>query len=216
MNELRPDFAAATHKPGDEKIGHYLLIEHTRLARADAIIVCGNSHAYGKLASMAAALYNKALSPKIVVSGGRKGSANASEADILHARLLQLDVPSHVIRLEDQATNTPENIRFSRTLLEAESKRPVTSAILVGSVVAGRRFLMTAAKEWPELFAMAANVNPFPFPIRYWPEQPERSIIEKEYEKIQRYLAKGDIAEVDIPAINRRALALAEQQDLSI
>jgi uncharacterized SAM-binding protein YcdF (DUF218 family) len=216
MNILRGNFAAAATLPSDDQIDQYLLIEQTRLARADAVIVCGNSHAYTELSYMAAALYYRALSPKIVVSGGRKHGAQISEAEIIRARLMDFDVPSHVIKVEEHASNTPENIRFSREILEAEATRPLHSAILVGSVVAGRRFLMTAAKEWPDLFVMAANVNPFPFPVHHWPVQPERSIIENEYEKIHRYLAKGDILEIDINNINRRALDMAIQQDLSI
>lgn len=216
MNELRGSFSAAVQLPSDEYIEDYLLIEKTKLARADAIIVCGNSHAYSQLAFMTAGLYHSTLSPKIVVSGGSKDGNDVREAEIIHAQLLQLEVPSHIIRIENQSTNTPENIRFSRELLEAEGGRPVTSAILVGSIVAGRRFLMTAAKEWPDLFAMAANVNPFSFPLNQWSMRPERSIIENEFRKIELYLAKGDIAEVDITAINSRAFKMAEQQEFSL
>lgn len=210
MNELSRDFAAAG-KVYDEEIGRYLVIERTAIARADVAIIFGNRHAFDPLAQEAARLYHQGYVPKIVASGGVREGMVRSEAQILQLKLLHLHVPLNAILVEDQAQNTAENIRFSRTLLAWDHEDPIESAILVGSAVAGRRFLMTMAREWPEVFAMASNVNPFPFPLTQWPAHPERQIVENEYAKIPEYLQAGFISEIDIPAINRRAL-LAQQE----
>lgn len=216
MTDLQTGFAAAADLPLDRDIARYLLIDRTNIAKADAAIICSNAHAQKELAFEGASLYHWHIVPKVVISGGRNGNKAGSEAEEIRNAMLNLGVPNHFIRIEEQATNTPENIRFSRALLEDEAKSPIQSVILSGSIVAGRRFLMTAAKEWPEVFAMATNVNPFPFPLHEWRTRPERSIVENEYRKIIQYKAAGDILEVDIEAINNRAATMARQQELGL
>ena len=57
--------------------------------------------------------------------------------------------PNKVL-IEDRATNTGDNVKFSRQLLNALG-RSVRSGILVTKPYMNRRAYATAAKQWPEV-----------------------------------------------------------------
>ena len=63
---------------------------------------------------------------------------------------IALGVPADRIRTETRATNTGENIRFTRDLLAAEGVHP-RSATLVTRPYQQRRAYATARKLWPEI-----------------------------------------------------------------
>ena len=56
-------------------------------------------------------------SPVIVVSGGQGADENVSEASAMREYLLERGVPADDLVLEDQATTTEENLRYSKALL---------------------------------------------------------------------------------------------------
>ncbi|MDX8147783.1 YdcF family protein [Lentzea sp. BCCO 10_0061] len=56
-------------------------------------------------------------SPVIVVSGGRGADEDVSEAFAMHEYLLERGVPDADVVMEDQATTTEENLRYSKALL---------------------------------------------------------------------------------------------------
>lgn len=196
------------HEIADQDLSRYLVIERTELCKADLGLVFGNRHCYETLAREAAHLYRLKYFSKIMVSGGRKDDLGCVEADAIAFHLRELNVPERDILKERESTNTVENVLFSRKLAEDRfGKHGISSVIGIGSAAAGRRFTMTIAQQWPQVFAMAANANPFPFPVQQWTEFPSASsIIRKEFCKVLEYFKKGDIAEIDIPSINREAV----------
>lgn len=198
---VREEFKKAT----DKDITDYLLIEKTELCKADATIVLGNQHAYTPLVNQAAKLYYQGLSGHIVLAGGRRDMLGNIESEALFSRMIHdEDVPPAIMSMERQSANTPENLRYSRRLLEDERGIKLERVILVGSAVAGRRFLMTAAREWPDVVCMAANINPFLTPLADWHKHgDQRTIVKGEFAKIPLYLAWGHIQEIDPEAINR-------------
>lgn len=196
------------HKIADDDLSRYLVIERTELCKADLGLVFGNQHCYESLAREAAHLYHLKYFPKIIVSGGRRDALGCVEADAITYHLQQLDVPERDILKERGSGNTLENVLFSRKLAENTfGQYGVSSVIGIGNAAAGRRFAMTIAQQWPQVFAMAANANPFPFPVQQWTDFPSASsIVRKEFSKVIEYLKKGDITEIDITSINREAV----------
>ncbi len=78
------------------------------------------------------------------------------------------------------------------------------SVIGIGHISAGRRFLMTLAKQWPEVLPMYISVNPYPVARADWARhQGFKQKVLEERDKIAAAKEKGFI-EVDIDAINRR------------
>lgn len=56
---------------------------------------------------------------QVLVSGGQGHDEWISEAEAMHNYLVQLDVPSESILLEDQSTSTVENLTFSKTIIDS-------------------------------------------------------------------------------------------------
>lgn len=124
------------------------------LVPADAILVLGSNDV--RVAHRAAELYALGLAPLVVFSGARGAfteSLESTEAEWLAAAARERGVPDGCILCEPSATNTGENIRFSRTLLAAhygseelaDSKR----YIVVQKPFMLRRSWATFKRQWP-------------------------------------------------------------------
>ena len=193
-----------------EKLVHqitdYLLIEHTEIGPADLCLVFGNRFVCPELAAQAAALYKQGLVKKIAASGGVLTSDGRTEAAAIRDELVRLGVPADDILVEDRATNSGENVVFTKALAEKTlGPDAVRSVIGIGHISAGRRFLMTLAKQWPEVLPMYISVNPYPVARADWARhQGFRQKVLEEWGKIAGYKEKGFIEEIDIDSINRR------------
>jgi uncharacterized SAM-binding protein YcdF (DUF218 family) len=121
---------------------------------ADCIFVMGG-HDKG-VAEHAARLYCQGLAPLVAVSGGivnppsmlERGAHQASEAQELADVLIAGGVPSELVLLENRATNSGENFRFTDELF-AERELAVESAVIVTKPYCERRGLATARMSWP-------------------------------------------------------------------
>jgi uncharacterized SAM-binding protein YcdF (DUF218 family) len=98
-----------------------------------------------------ARLYHAGRFPLLVLSGA--GNAQTARVfprgEAVHYRehVLSLGVPGEAVLVEPRATNTGENIAFSRDLLHARGVRP-RSVLLVATLT--RRPYATARRLWPE------------------------------------------------------------------
>ncbi len=213
---LRPHFIgpAANEQANEEwpYISRFMLIEKTDLAKADIALIFGNQHCYRQLADEGARLYKNGYCDKIVVSGGRTDNSGQLEAEVIEHHLLQQNIPAKDIITETLSTNTQENVLYSRDkIYDSYGPRGINSLIAVGNIVAGRRFLMTLAQNWPQVLAMASNVNPFPYPPKKFGLHAETApIVLKEYAKITAYKEAGYITDISINLINSRVAALAQ------
>ncbi|MCI5061034.1 MAG: YdcF family protein [Alphaproteobacteria bacterium] len=191
-------------------IRDYSLIEKTELAPADIILIFGNPHIIEQAAEHAARLYKTGMGKKIVVTGGALTQDDIPEATALYEALRSHGIPAQDIITETLSENTQENIEFAKDKLS--QKLPdfsVRSAIAIGTVVAGRRFLMTLKKHWPEVFAMASHVNPFEVDLDEWAENKKlQKIVLREFNKIDPYIEAGYLEEVCVPTINQKAKKL--------
>lgn len=130
-----------------------------RPAPADAMLVLGTNDL--RVAGYAAELYHQGLAPLLVVTGGvahqsdlLATSWDRPEADVFAEELLARGVPGAAIVLEREATNTAENLRFSRRLLVG---RDLARILIVTKPFMQRRAYATHAVEWPEMPAAMAT-----------------------------------------------------------
>ena len=62
--------------------------------------------------------HQKNPTAKIIVSGGNEKEQCETEAEVMRIYLIEHNVPRNLILVEDQATSTEENFRFSREIMQ--------------------------------------------------------------------------------------------------
>lgn len=83
----------------------------------------------------------------------------------------------------------------------------------MGQVYAGRRYMMTLKRRWPEVFAMASNVNAFDVPTAEWDKNPRfKELVLAEWNKLDAYFENDFIRDIDLDEIAERAAELGTQE----
>lgn len=127
----------------------YHRLHHT-LAPADVILVlCSHDTS---VASRGAELWLQGLAPELVYSGGL-GTITSRfwtepEADQFARIAVAMGVPAERILIENQSTNTGENVRLTRQLLHSRGIDPAR-VVLVQKPYMERRAYATFHKVWP-------------------------------------------------------------------
>ena len=137
-------------RPFVERIWNYHRLDH-QLAHSDAILVlCSHDTS---VAEYAAGLFLDHWAPLLIFSGGAGAITQRlfaeAEADRFAAIAISSGVPPDRIIVENQSTNTGENVRFTRHLL-ASRAIDVRTFILVQKPYMERRTFATFRKVWPE------------------------------------------------------------------
>lgn len=121
------------------------------LEKADCIVGFGNFNT--DIALRAAELYREGWAPKILFTGGlgRNTAGILPEPEAVRFGRVAMDagVPREDILLEDRSTNTAENIRFTRALLE-EKAMPHSRILGVHQPFMERRITAAMGVYWPE------------------------------------------------------------------
>lgn len=133
-----------------EKVWNYHRLDHA-LAPADVLVVlCSHDT---RVAERGAELYLEGWAPLLVFSGGLGAITSRlwtqPEADRFAGIAAGLGVPADRMLVENESTNTGENVLFTRRLL-ASRGIPVRKAILVQKPYMERRSYATFRKVWPE------------------------------------------------------------------
>ncbi|MEU5046174.1 YdcF family protein [Streptomyces griseorubiginosus] len=117
------------------------------------------SHDLG-VADVTSELYHQGMAPVIVFTGATSPTTQArmprGEAVHYRERALRLGVPETAVLLEPRATNTGENIEFSKAVL-AEAGVMVSSVLLVSKPYEERRSYAMMRKLWPEVEVVCAS-----------------------------------------------------------
>lgn len=133
---------------------------HHELRLCSAGIGLG-SHDLG-VATLAADLYHAGLFPVLVFSGANSPTTAArfprGEAVHYAEHATALGVPKDAIIIEPRATNTGQNIEFSRAALTAKGIA-AESVMLISKPYMQRRAYATARKLWPEADVVCASEN---------------------------------------------------------
>jgi uncharacterized SAM-binding protein YcdF (DUF218 family) len=147
-------------------IWNYHQMHHT-LEKSDGILVLGSNDV--RVAEYAAQLFLKGWAPLLIFSGGlgnfTLGVWNEPEAVKFANIARAMGVPPNKILTESNSTNTGENIRFSKKLLEEGGTVP-KQLILVQKPFMERRTYATVKVEWPEL---PIKVTSPPIPYAAYP-----------------------------------------------
>src|ERR1700743_1271302 len=147
-------------------------------APADCILVLG-SHDL-RVADRGAELYLQGLAPILLFSGGlgnvTKGIWKDPEADRFARIALDRGVPAEAIFIENQSTNTGENILLTQRLLDDKGLHPHTF-LLVQKPYMERRSFATFKLHWPdkELIVTSPQIGFEDYPT---PEMPMEKVID--------------------------------------
>lgn len=135
---------------------------HHGLHRCDVGIGLG-SHDPG-VAIYIAELFHRAMFPLIVFTGANAPTTvdRFPRGEAIHYRehAIELSVPREAIRVEPAATNTGQNIQFTRWML-ADEGVDVSSILLISRPYQQRRAFATCRKIWPEVEVICAS-RPLP------------------------------------------------------
>ncbi|MFX4295391.1 YdcF family protein [Streptomyces bohaiensis] len=185
-----------------ETLWDYLRMNHPR-QRADVAIGLG-SHDLG-VADVAADLYLAALTPLLLFTGGNSPTTRErmprGEAVHYRERAIELGVPAEAILIEPRATNTGENVLFSRAVLE-DAGVPASSVTLVCKPYEERRALATARELWsPASFTCASEaVTLRQYVERVGDERVVINMLTGTLQRIIQYPSLGFMTKQHVPA----------------
>lgn len=186
-------------------IWDYLCL-HQVPQKADCIVGFGNFNT--DIARRAAQLYLEGFAPKILFTGGlgrnTEGLLPEPEAVRFAKVAVSCGVPESAILLEDQSTNTRENIEFTRVLLEASSI-PTHHILGVHQPFMERRIKAAMGVYWPELdFSVTSPQVTIPEYLARAKEQgisenASVSVIVGDFQRMDLYARKGYQLPQEIP-----------------
>jgi uncharacterized SAM-binding protein YcdF (DUF218 family) len=111
-----------------------------------------------------AELFHRAMFPLIVFTGANTPTTvdRFPRGEAVHYRdhAIELGVPPRAIRVQPAATNTGQNIKFTRRMLVDEDV-DVSSVLLVSRPYQQRRAFATCKKIWPEVKVLCSS-RPLP------------------------------------------------------
>ncbi|MBF6172332.1 YdcF family protein [Nocardia blacklockiae] len=130
--------------------------------RAVDVAVGLGSHDLG-VATHAAELFGAGLFPLIVFSGANAPTTRERfpRGEAVHYRehAVGLGVPGAAILVEPEATNTGENIDFTRRLLEREGRLgSIRSVLLISRPYQQRRSYAIARRRWPGVEVLCSSL----------------------------------------------------------
>lgn len=162
--------------------------------KADCILVLGSQDT--RVAERGAALYLEGWAPLLIFSGGlgrlTKASWTKTEAERFAAIAMERGVPADAILVENESTNTGENILFTRELLSKKQIDP-QSFLLVQKPYMERRILATFLKQWPgKPVCVTSPRIPFSeYPTADFPMEKVINIMVGDLQRLRVYAEKG-------------------------
>ena len=171
---------------------------HQPPKKADCIVGFGNFNT--DIARRAAELYHQGYAPKILFTGGlgRNTLGLLQEPEALRFAHVAMDcgVPAEDILLEDASTNTAENIRFTRQLLDSAGL-PRKRILGVHQPFMERRIMAAMGVCWPEaqFFVTSPQVSIPEYLERARQqgisEEASISVIVGDFQRMELYAQKG-------------------------
>lgn len=114
------------------------------------------------VADFAAELYHRGMFPVLLFTGANSPDTvqyfPRGEAVHNRERAVELDVPADVVLVEPDATNTGQNMTYSRKVL-ADAGVEVDSVMLISMPYMERRGYATCRKGWPDVDVVCASID---------------------------------------------------------
>jgi uncharacterized SAM-binding protein YcdF (DUF218 family) len=161
-----------------------------RIFAADFAIVFGMT-SWHRPTERAVELYKTGTARRLLFTGGFNRRIGAVEASEMAREALQSGIPAAAILVEDRASNTAENLIFSRRLIEETvGLETIDTILLVAISFHMRRVLMTAQRTFPPEIALGTVSYPsIAYTDRDWFRSDRgRRDVASEIQKIQIYL----------------------------
>ena len=184
-----------------KKLWDYHLLNH-KMEKADCILTLG-SHDL-RVPERAAELYLQGFAPLMIMSGGLGNFTQEiwteKEADKFAAIAIEKGVPASAILIENNSTNTGENILFTQKLLREKGLEP-NSFIVVQKPYMERRSFATFKKHWPrkKLIVTSPQISFEEYPNEEIPMERVINIMVGDLQRIKMYPAKGFQVYQEIP-----------------
>ena len=181
-----------------QKITDYIFIEGNADKKLDIAFVFGTFRWYLPLFQVVKMFENNIVS-KVVFTGGINKHTGINEAKTMQAIAVELGIDNKKIVTESLSTNTLENVVLSKGLIEKNiGFKNISSIYAVVKNFHARRALMTLKKHFPENINLVSWLYEIMGHNRHnWYLSKEvRERVVREYQKIPKYLAKGDIEEL--------------------
>jgi uncharacterized SAM-binding protein YcdF (DUF218 family) len=151
-----------------------------------------------------AELFHRAMFPLIVLTGANAPTTvnRFPRGEAIHYRehAIELGVPPEAIRVEPAATNTGQNIEFTRRMLADEGVH-VRSVLLVSRPYQQRRAFATCKKLWPEVGVLCSS-RPLPLDEYIASIGDTKRVIDMlvgDTQRITEYAKRGFAIEQQIP-----------------
>lgn len=173
------------------------------MEKADCILALG-SHDL-RVPERAAELYLSGFAPLVLMSGGLGNFTQEiwteKEADKFADIAIENGVPPEAILIENNSTNTGENILFTQKLLKEKNLDPY-SFIVVQKPYMERRSYATFKKHWPDkkLLVTSPQISFEEYPNEEIPLERVIHIMVGDLQRIKMYPAKGFQVYQEIPA----------------
>lgn len=173
-----------------------------QIVKSDCILVLG-SHDI-RVAHRGAELYLQGFAQLIVFSGnlGRLTEEiwTRPEAELFAEEAVRLGVPSDDILIENRSTNTGDNIRFAKALME-KSAISVNRVILIQKPYMQRRAYATFKKVWPDkdVIVTAPQFSFEEYPNEIIKKNDVISIMVGDTQRIKVYAERGFQIPQEIP-----------------
>jgi len=179
----------------------YHLLHH-KIEKSEAILVLGSHDT--RIAEYAAQLFLDGWAPLLICSGGigrLTEGWDRPEAEVFAEIAIRMGVPKEKIILESRSTNTLENIRFTRELLE-EKKMDIQKLILVQKPYMERRAYATFKKWMSDTIEVIVASPPVSLDAYATEDKPKERLIDivvGDTQRIRLYGEKGDMVAQEIP-----------------
>jgi len=186
------------------KLTNIVFLPKRDLKKNDVIFVFGSTHPACVEATYQA--YKEGLGREIIISGGRSNArekhkdwtgGDGSEASSISSQLIERGIPEDRIHVEEQATNSKENVILATKLFDFSKVKGVT--IISKNYVVGRQYrtLMKYIPSRIQISSYGYNVyldDGTTFDENNWTEKAQsRSLVFGEYLRIISYGERGDI-----------------------
>ncbi len=183
-----------------DAITQFLFLPNNTPDKTDICIVLGND--YIDTMKIAKIIYEKGICKLFILTGHSANKDKEPECIRFYRKGLELGIPSECMILEDKATNTYENLDFSRIIIEEKlgGFENCNKILFVAKAFVTRRVEMTAKKLYPSF------VQTFYYPTvdntetgknigedNWWKSEVSKKRVLEEIKRISDYTLKGDL-----------------------
>jgi uncharacterized SAM-binding protein YcdF (DUF218 family) len=184
-----------------QRISDFLFIPNSN-EKADLILVLGSN--YLPTMETVADLYKNNRASLLLISGKHSNDdpRKETESQRFLNRGLELGIPSDIILLEAKATNTKENLLYSKEVLQkANLLSKIKTVLIVCQNFHTRRVLMTANAVFGnslQIIFHSINDSRKIEKDNWWLENKNRDRVLDELRRISEYTAKGDLSLISL------------------